>query len=578
MIVVLDTETTGLDPRVDRVVLVGALVGDHVHTMRHDADRERIQRILDLPATFIAHNAKFDVAMLRHAGYTVPGWEHWVDTQLLAHTGGKRRGLALRELTKQLIELGELPADTLEPEDRLKAWLSQARRHATKHDQPKPQIGHAPRDLLEPYLGADLRATAAVAAHYGARIDGQLQILKLEHECLPAIAATEERGVPIDIDAAIELRNRTTLTISELRERVFELAGRRFPLGSAKQLNEVLLARGVDTSTLPRTPKTGVPSFTYQALEALDDELANTLLAYRDQHKLGKYVEGLFAHTHGDRLYGSFRQVGTRTGRMSSHAPNLQNIPASDLHVRFVIRASPGRMLVACDLDGVELRILSRYARGGALERALRDGVDLHQQTADELGVDRRTGKEVNFSIVYGAGAPRLSHKLEIEHDEARALLDRWYRLYPEVGRLKAELTKAVRQRGYLRTVGGRRHYFDEPDHRLLNVLVQGGASDLFKRAAVALHHAGVEVVLYVHDEIVAEADQDDVDRVARALEAELTRAQGPIDGLVASAAVAERWSDFKEPGWEPESTTVPSAPEPEFRPQQLQLGEEVNT
>jgi DNA polymerase-1 len=395
-----------------------------------------------------------------------------------------------------------------------------------------------------------------VARHWGALVDGQTAILELEHACLPALYAAERRGVPLDLDAARELRDRTEANVAELRARMFELAGRTFNPNAARQIERALLDRGADLAAIPRTPKASMPTFTEQTLALVDDELARALGAYRDEKGLADYVHNVYEHAHGDRLFGSFKSVGTETGRMSSGRPNLQNIPKRDLRVRYVIRAAPGRVLVGADLDNVELRVLAAYAPGGRLERAFADGSDLHQQTADACAVDRDMGKRLNYLIIYGGGAQLVQNILGIDRDQARAILDRWYGLYPEVARPKARLTRTVRRRGYLVSILGRRHYFDQPNHMLLNRLVSGSCADLFKRSIVELHRAGAPMILFVHDEIVCEVDQDDADRVARLLEAELAReAIRPsvrIDRLVATATAAERWSDFKEPGYAP--------------------------
>ena len=280
---------------------------------------------------------------------------------------------------------------------------------------------------------------------------------------MPAIYAAERRGVPLDLEAAAELRDRTEVGVGDLRARLFDLAGHAFNPNAARQVEKALLERGADLSVVPRTPKADMPMFTTDRRRPIDDELADALLAYRTEKKLHDYVLGLWKHAHGDRLYGGFRQMGTDTGRMSSANPNLQNIPKSDLRVRYTICAGEGMALVGADLDNVELRVLAAFAPGGALEQAFADGVDLHQQTADAVGVDRDGGKTLNYAILYGAGAPRVAKQLGIEAGAAKAILDRWYATYPEVGRLKAKLTRAVRECGYLTSVGGRRHTSTSP-------------------------------------------------------------------------------------------------------------------
>ena len=386
------------------------------------------------------------------------------------------------------------------------------------------------------------------------QLNGQSKLLDLERSVMPALYATEQRGVPLDLEAAKVLRSSVTANTAGLLGRVCELADRQdFNPGSAKQIESALLARGVDLAEVPRTPKANQPMFDADSLEALDDELARALLAYRAEKKMHDYCEGLFRHTHGDRLFGNFRQVGAATGRMSSGNPNLQNIPQTrDLRVRYLIRAGEGKVLVGADLDSVELRLLAVYAPGGKLEQAFMEGIDVHQQTADSVGVDRAAGKQLNYATLYGAGANRVSSMLDISIEEAKDVLDRWYHTYPEVRQLKRKLTRRVSECGYLKTILGRQHHFDEPNHLLLNYLIQGSAADLLKRTTVELHEQGIPVVLYVHDEIVAEVPEGQAEQVARALEVALTKDVGIVHGLKAEAVTAPRWSDFKQPGYAP--------------------------
>jgi DNA polymerase-1 len=455
-----------------------------------------------------------------------------------------------------MIAAGELPADVLEPEERLGRWLHLARRQARKDGRPRPQKGHAPRALLDPYLKADVALTRAAARYYGARLNGQAAIARLERDLMPAIYAAEQRGIPVDMQAAAELRDRTAQAVARARENAHAVVGYPFNLASGAQIRQAFLDRGVDLSVLPLTEKDQEPSFSAQSLPLLGDELAAAITAFRDAKKQADYAKDLLAHAHHGRIHASINQFGAETGRMACSRPNLMAVPRADLSARYVIRPPTGCLLVDADLDSIELRLLACYAPGGALERAFRDGIDLHLQTADSLGVGRDEGKIVNYAILYGAGAPRISVQLGIEPDDARALLDRWYATYPEVGHLKARLTRTVRRRGYLVTILGRRHYFPKPDHMMLNRLISGGASDLFKRAIIALHEHGVPAIMFIHDEILCEVDEQDADRIAGLLEAELTRgATRPgvtIDGLVAKATVAQRWSDFKEPGYVP--------------------------
>ena len=241
---------------------------------------------------------------------------------------------------------------------------------------------------------------------------------------------------------------------------------------------------------------------------------------------------------------------------MSSGDPNVQNVPASDLRARYCVCAPAGKVLVGADLSAVELRVLAAFAPGGALARDLAAGVDPHQRVADEFAVGRDIAKRFNFGVLYGAGAPRVAEILGIDRAGARVALDRWYQTYPEIARLKAQLSRQIRRRGYIETIGGRRHYAKQANHMTVNYLVQGSAADLFKAAIAELHAAGCPLILFVHDEVVAEVEQDQAEATAALLERilpqSMERGEMRVDGLEAKTEIHRRWSDFKQPGYAP--------------------------
>ena len=549
--VVFDTETTGLDCRSDDLRLVCFARGMHYEVLEHPGDQERIQRWLELDLPYVAHNIGFDLGFLEQHGYRLPPPERWHDTTLIVHVAGRRLPgqTALKAIARSHVKEGELPESLLAPEQELNGWLRQARRQARKNGRRLPQLGDAPRRLLDPYLRSDVQLTQWAHGHYGARLNGQGPILDLERRLLPAVYATEQRGVPIDVGAAKAFRRETKEGVKRLLDRVRELAGNaHLNPQSTRQVEDAFTLRSVDLSGLPRTEKTKQLMLTAQTLESIDDDLARALLELRAEKKMADYAEGLFRHAHGDRLYGTFRQVGTTTGRMSSGNPNLQNFPKEDSRIRHLIRAGEGKTLVGADLDSVELRLLAYYAPGGALEASFANGTDPHQQTADAVGVSRDEGKRINYAILYGAGAPRIAQILGCDRGEAKAVLDRWYRAYPEVGRLKHRIGKRLDECGYVTTVLGRhQHVPPELRYRALNYLISGSAADLFKLAAIELHEAGLEAVLYVHDEIVLEADVGEAEDAANQLSAVLTSGAGKVRGLRATAATASRWSECKE-------------------------------
>ena len=277
-----------------------------------------------------------------------------------------------------------------------------------------PSHGDAPKEILDRYVEADVRLTQFLHLHCASRIDGQEDVLDLERRLLPAVYATQQRGVPIDVDAAKRFRQETAANVVGLLAKLRDLAGDdELNPASAKQLEEAFVSRSVSLDDVPRTEKTAQAMFTAQTLGAIDDDLARAVLEYRAEKKARDYADGVFRRTHGDRLYGTFRQVGASTGRMSSGQPNLQNFPREDDRVRNIIRAGEGMVLVGADLAAVELRILAHLAPGGALEEAFTAGEDPHQQTADALGIERSAAKTLNFAVLYGSGVRNLSEQLD---------------------------------------------------------------------------------------------------------------------------------------------------------------------
>jgi DNA polymerase I-like protein with 3'-5' exonuclease and polymerase domains len=559
-VIAIDTETTGLDCRTHELTTVGGSFGTDPFVLRHPEDRDLIQGILDVEDTFVGHNTSFDMHFLEAAGYRIPPPEKWIDTILVAHVAGERKRVGLSYLQAKLVEMGKLPAEILEPEERINQWVRAAKREARKTGARPPEKGDAPASILDPYLSADIVSTRAVANHWGSLVNGQADILELERRCIPAVYAAERRGVPLDIDGARELRDGNELRVEDLEADLFELAGHEFNPNSARQFEIALTKRDVDVSDLPRTPKTGNLVLRTETIEAIEDELAATWLDWRSEEMLRRYIKNLWKFAHGDRLYGTFRQCGSETGRMSSAKPNLQNIPKNTLAVRYCVCAGEGKVLVAADLDNAELRTLAAFAGDGELQRAFARGADIHQETANALGISRDEGKTLNFATIYGAGSGLIAERLHCTKLQARRILDRWFEQYPEVAQLRSRLRRTVQRQGYLESIGGRHHFWPEgPNHTLLNRLVSGSCADMFKLAAIALHDAGVETVLYVHDEVVAEVDEDRAEDTA-ALLAEILprpmkRGDAEVDCLVAKAEIHKRWSDFKQPEYSPWAT-----------------------
>jgi len=546
--VTFDVETTGLDPRVDELKLVCFAKGAHKESLRHPEQRKQIQAWLNRDNLFFAHNSCFDWAFLDHNGYVLPSQDKWRDTQLVAHLSGWRMpgSTGLDKLQKNYVKEGALPPWVLEPEEKLKKWLSKARREAKKEGLPQPQKGDAPMHLLEPYCMTDVETTQYVGQRCGRDLEGQEDTLALEHRVLPAIYDTQRRGAPINLKSAKRFQREVEKDYERWSKKVIELSKfDDFNTNAPRQIEAALVMRGVDVTKLPKTEKSKQVKLDAAVLETIDDDLARSILKLREQKKMVDYAASLLKFSHNGRVYGTFRQVGTGTGRMSSGEPNMQNLPTAE-RVRSIFEAVSPMVLVGADYDNMELRMMGHLAPGGAIEKAFKEGLDLHQITADGVGFTRKQAKTLNYSILFGVGIKKTAHTFGISEAEAREVLNRWHQTYPEVNELKAEIRWHLGRQGYVKTVGGRRHYLDpDKDYIALNYLIQGGCADIFKEAAARIHEAGLTAILYIHDEIVLETHEEEAEDARVMLEDIMMDASGDAN-LVAEASIGQKWSELK--------------------------------
>ena len=315
MIVVLDTETTGLDPRADRLVMAGfAIDDDDPVALEHPRDADLIQRFLDLDADFAGHNLGFDLHFLECHGYRVPEPGRWIDTMIVAHVAGERLPgqTALRRLTTAArrgpgARRGDPGARRA---DQAVAYAPSGAGRG-RRDARAPRRGMRP-GTCSPRIctltcAPPGRCCATTAARSTAR-----------GRCSSSSGAacrrsTRSRGVASRSTSTPprELRDHTETTVGDLRARLFELAGGPFNLNAARQIERAMAERGADLAAVPRTPKADLPMFTADSLAAIDDELARTLLNYRAEKKL----------TTTCRTFGSTLTAAGCTARSAWSAP-----------------------------------------------------------------------------------------------------------------------------------------------------------------------------------------------------------------------------------------------------------------
>jgi DNA polymerase-1 len=522
----LDTETTGLDPRTDRVrlltVAVPTIDGGHF-TYVVDSFAVNPSPLFGALAekTLVGHNLAFDLAFLARLGF-VPGPVH--DPMLLSRLlHGTRRpkgfhkleNVAERELGLA-IDKGQQTSDWSGP-------------------LAGEQLDYAARD-------------AAVLLPLYARLAGQVRaagmarVAQIEMRCLPALAWLSRAGVPFDRPGWEALAQEAEREAGDLARQLDEQApprpgGLSWNWNSPKQVKEAFAALGVGLE------KTGD-----DALAAVDHPLAGLLRRYRASAKRAStYGREWLKHVgDGGRVYAGWKQVGCITGRMASASPNVQNLPA-DPRYRACFRAPEGRVLVKADYSQIELRIAAKVTGDKAMLGAYAKGEDLHTLTArrmlrkDEVSAaERKLAKPVNFGLIYGLSAGSLRRKAKAEYglDLTPADADRYRRAffasYPGVAawhrRLRREAAPEVR------TLAGRRCPLPEKHFygTRANYTVQGTGGDGIKLALALLWERrgqcqGAFPVLAVHDEIVIECDEGKADAAAAWLRAAMVDAMAPL-------------------------------------------------
>jgi DNA polymerase-1 len=403
----------------------------------------------------------------------------------------------------------------------------------------------------------------------------------LERPLIPVLARMERRGISIDRAMLSRLSGEFSQKLAQLEDEIAELAGEKFNLGSPKQLGDILFGK-LGLPGASKTP-TGAWSTRANVLEELAEqghELPQKILDWRQISKLkSTYTDQLPAHVNAQtgRVHTSYALAATTTGRLASSEPNLQNIPIrteEGRKIRKAFVAEKGLKLVSADYSQIELRLLAEIANVPALRQAFQEGTDIHALTASEMfGVPvkgmvpevRRRAKAINFGIIYGISAFGLANQLGIGREEAGAYIKKYFERFPGIRDYMEETKAFCRQHGYVTTLFGRKmHYPDikasNPSIRsfneraAINARLQGTAADIIRRAmarmdaALAEARLSARMLLQVHDELVFEAPDEEVEKtlpvIARVMEYAPLPAVSLSVPLQVEARAAANWDE----------------------------------
>ena len=408
-------------------------------------------------------------------------------------------------------------------------------------------------------------------------MDMEYLFYDVEMPLVEVLGSMEYCGMAVDKNQLNELGNKFKEIISNLEEEIFSLAGEKFNINSPKQLGVILFEK-LELPVIKKT-KTGY-STSVDVLEKLRDkhEIIDKITEYRQIVKLNStYVEGLLGIINpiSGRIHSSFNQTITTTGRISSTEPNLQNIPVKTemgREIRKVFIADEHSKLVDADYSQVELRVLAHMSGDKHMIEAFQNDIDIHSKTASQIfGVDvndvsskqRSEAKAINFGIVYGKTDFGLSQDLNIPVPQAKAYIESYFANYDKIKVFMDDAIKNATDNGYALTIFNRRRYIPEINSSnfmvrnqgkrfAMNAPIQGSAADIIKIAMVNVftrlkdENLKSRLILQVHDELIVEAVEEELDKVCNIVKEEMESAVNLQVHLDVDLNVGDSWFETK--------------------------------
>ena len=584
--VAVDTETTGLDDMVAQLVGVSLCVEPGkacyiplIHKARGSDDlfgsddlaegqipTEEALRLLtpmleDPSILKIGQNMKYDSKIFAQLGINVAPID---DTMLLSyamHAG--LHGHGMDTLSERYLSHTPIP---------IKPLLGTGKSAIT--------FDKVPLDDAVKYAAEDADITLRLWQLFKPQLHrvGVTKVYEtLERPLVPVLAAMERSGVKVDRDTLSRMSNAFAQKMAGLEDEIYELAGRKFNVGSPKQLGEILFDEmGLEGG---KKGKTGAYATGADVLEdlATEHDLPARVLDWRQLSKLkSTYTDALQDHINPDtgRVHTSYSIAGASTGRLASTDPNLQNIPIRSeegRRIREAFVAEPGKALVALDYSQIELRILAHIANIPELKQAFQDGIDIHALTASEMfGVPldemtsdvRRQAKAINFGVIYGISGFGLARNLRIPRAEAQGFIDRYFERFPGIRTYMNDTKAFAKEHGFVQTLFGRKIHTPEisakgpragfAQRAAINAPIQGTAADVIRRAMIrmpdAIKDLPATMLLQVHDELLFEVEKGAEDDLIAAARQVMENAADPVVKLDVKldvdAGVGASWAE----------------------------------
>jgi DNA polymerase-1 len=570
----VDTETTGLDAL--RVSLVGISLAVSpgeacyiplAHTTNEDQlDKQWVLSQLKPWLENVEHkklgqNLKYDIHIFANEGIALQGVLHDTLLQsyvLESHRSHDMDSLAQRHLGEKTVTYEEVCGKGVHQITFDQVNLETATNYAAEDADITLRLHHA----MYPAIAADEKL---------------LKIYRdIEMPAMHALAVMERNGILIDVPKLAAQAQVVGQRLLDLEKQIHELAGQPFNIQSPKQIAEILFGK-LELPVVKKTPS-GAPSTDEEVLQKLAENfpLPARILDYRSLAKLqSTYIEKLprMVNPKTGRVHTSYSQAVAVTGRLASSDPNLQNIPVrteEGRKIREAFIAKPGTVMVSADYSQIELRIMAHIAEDESLLKAFAAGEDIHKATAAEMfhvelkdvtSEQRRYAKVINFGLIYGMSAFGLAGNLGIERSAAQQYIDTYFARYPGVADYMAQTRVSAKELGYVETVFGRRLWLPEirsangmrrqgAERAAINAPMQGTAADLIKLAMIAVqawleqNKLETRMLLQVHDELVLEVPQQELELVKKHLPELMTEVAALKVPLLVEVGVGANWEE----------------------------------
>ena len=568
--VCFDTETTSLEAL--RAELVGIAFSWEAATGYYvpipEKQEEAIEIISQLRPFFehpaiekIGHNIKYDLKVLSNYDVEVAGPLY--DTLIAHYLINPDRRHNMDILASTYLNYEPKPITEL----------------IGKKGKNQGSMREVPLDQQTEYAVEDADITFQLKAHFDKELDdaqNRKLFSEVELPLVQVLSSMEQEGINLNTSFLKEFEIELEAEIQDLEKNIYQQAGEEFNLSSPKQLGPILFDK-LKLVNKPKKTKTGQYSTAEDVLSYLakDHKIVDDILNWRSLNKLqSTYVKALpeEINPRTGRVHTVFNQAVAATGRLSSNKPNLQNIPIRTERGQLVRKAFIPRdkdhILMAADYSQIELRIIAALSKDSSMVDAFTRGEDIHAATAakvfnvpiDQVTREQRSNaKTVNFGIVYGVSAFGLSQQTNLNRTEAKELIDAYYATYPQLKNYMQEQVDFARDTGYVETVLGRRRYLKDinsqnavvrsaSERNAVNAPIQGSAADIIKIAMINIHTRikkeqwKGKMLLQVHDELVFDVPNEEVDAFAEMVKSEMENAYTLDVPLLVEVGTGQNW------------------------------------